>query len=115
MAGLTKTGNNRWRFGTPDFEGEGLHEHIASRIPELVDIALKALSPGINDTTTAVPCVNYLTATLAELAARRGGASLWAAPGMLIIRGPDFAMLVTASFEQIRDPHRPMSQSCCVY
>jgi uncharacterized membrane protein len=33
-----------------------------------VDIALKALSPGINDTTTAVMCVDYLTAILARLA-----------------------------------------------
>jgi len=28
---------------------------------QIVDIALKALSPGINDTTTAVTCVHYLT------------------------------------------------------
>jgi uncharacterized membrane protein len=36
-----------------------------------VDIALKGLSPGINDTTTAVMCVDYLTAILARLADRQ--------------------------------------------
>jgi uncharacterized membrane protein len=29
-------------------------------IRQIVDIAMKALSPGINDTTTAVMCVDYL-------------------------------------------------------
>jgi uncharacterized membrane protein len=33
-----------------------------------VDIAFRALSPGLNDTTTAVMCVDYLSAILADLA-----------------------------------------------
>ena len=37
-------------------------------IRQIVDMALKALSPGINDTSTAVMCVDYLTAILARLA-----------------------------------------------
>ena len=40
-------------------------------IRQIVDMALRALSPGINDTTTAVMCVDYLTAILARLASRR--------------------------------------------
>jgi uncharacterized membrane protein len=36
-------------------------------IRQIVDMALKALSPGINDTTTAVMCVDYLSAILARL------------------------------------------------
>ena len=40
-------------------------------IRQIVDIAMKALSPGINDTTTAVMCVDYLAAILVRLAARR--------------------------------------------
>ena len=40
-------------------------------IRQIVDVALKALSPGINDTTTAVTCVDYLTAVLARLATRQ--------------------------------------------
>ena len=40
-------------------------------IRQIVDMALRALSPGINDTTTAVMCVDYLTAILARLASRQ--------------------------------------------
>ena len=35
-------------------------------IRQLVDIALKALSPGVNDTTTAIVCIDYLGAILTE-------------------------------------------------
>ncbi|HZI20835.1 MAG TPA: DUF2254 domain-containing protein [Pyrinomonadaceae bacterium] len=40
-------------------------------IRQLVDIALKALSPGINDTTTAINCIDYLGFILSRLAPRR--------------------------------------------
>lgn len=40
-------------------------------IVQIVDIALKALSPGINDITTAVTCVDHLSALLVRLAQRR--------------------------------------------
>lgn len=51
------------RYRTPE-------QDIAFGIRQLVDIALKALSPGINDTTTAVMCINYLTVILSSLIAR---------------------------------------------
>ena len=37
-------------------------------VRQIVDVALKALSPGINDTTTAVMCVDYLTTIIARIA-----------------------------------------------
>jgi uncharacterized membrane protein len=40
-------------------------------IRQIVDMALKALSPGVNDTSTAVMCVDYLTAILTRLACRK--------------------------------------------
>jgi len=40
-------------------------------IRQIVDMALKALSPGVNDTSTAVMCVDYLTAILTRLACRQ--------------------------------------------
>jgi uncharacterized membrane protein len=40
-------------------------------IRELVDVAMKTLSPGLNDATTAVVCVDYLGAILAQLATRQ--------------------------------------------
>ncbi len=38
-------------------------------VRQIVDVALKALSPGINDITTAVMCVDYLTAILTRASA----------------------------------------------
>lgn len=38
---------------------------------QLVDVALKALSPGVNETTTGVMCVNWLGVVLQRMAGRR--------------------------------------------
>jgi uncharacterized membrane protein len=73
-------------------------------IRQIVDIAMKALSPGINDTTTAVMCVDYLAAILARLATRRIAVSHRLDQGKLgvIARGPSFESLVAEAFDQIR-------------
>jgi len=73
-------------------------------IRQLVDIALKALSPGINDTTTAVMCVDYLTAILVRLASRPFATARRLDQGELrvIARVPNFASLLAEAFDQIR-------------
>ncbi|NLX99003.1 MAG: DUF2254 domain-containing protein [Rhodopirellula sp.] len=73
-------------------------------IRQIVDIALKALSPGINDTTTAVMCVDYLAAILVRIAVRRMPASHRLDQGVLrvIARGPSFESLLAEAFDQIR-------------
>lgn len=81
-------------------------EHDTSfGIRQIVDIALRALSPGINDTTTATMCVDYLTAILARLASRNIPSSHLYEEGELriIAIGPTFASLVAESFDQIRE------------
>jgi len=72
-------------------------------IRQLVDIALKALSPGINDTTTAVMCVDYLAAILARIASRPIATSHRLDEGKLrvIARSPSFASLLAEAFDQI--------------
>jgi uncharacterized membrane protein len=80
-------------------------EHdTAFGIRQIVDIALRALSPGINDTTTAAMCVDYLTAILARLASRSIPSSHRYEDRELrvIAIGPNFASLVAESFDQIR-------------
>lgn len=47
-----------------------IEQDAAFGIRQIVDIALKALSPGINDTTTGVMCVEHLAAVLETLASR---------------------------------------------
>lgn len=81
-----------------------VEKDAAFGIRQLVDIALRALSPGINDTTTAVMCVDYLTAILARLASRDIPASHRYEEGELrvITIGATFAGMVAESFDQIR-------------
>jgi uncharacterized membrane protein len=79
-------------------------QDAAYGIRQLVDVALKGLSPSINDTTTAVMCVDYLTAILARLAHRqletpgRGEAG----EVQVIVRRPTYADFVAETFDQIR-------------
>jgi uncharacterized membrane protein len=73
-------------------------------VRQIVDVALKALSPGINDSTTAIMCVNYLGAIIARLAGRRMPARHRMYEGRLcvIARGEDFHSLLGEAFDQIR-------------
>jgi uncharacterized membrane protein len=73
-------------------------------IRQIVDIALKALSPGVNDTSTAIMCVDYLTAILARLGGRGyppshhyEGDAL-----RLVAIVPTFEGLLAEAFDQIR-------------
>jgi uncharacterized membrane protein len=79
-------------------------QDAAYGIRQIVDVALKALSPGINDSTTAVMCVDYLTAILARVAGRRIPSPLRTRDGTLrvIARGPTFGTLMDEAFDQIR-------------
>ena len=73
-------------------------------VRQLVDIALKALSPGINDTSTAVVCIDYLGALVASLAARRFADPLRTddgGPVRVITIQPSFATLVNTAFDQV--------------
>lgn len=45
-------------------------QDIEFSVDELVEIALRALSPGINDPFTAITCIHWMTAALASLGGR---------------------------------------------
>lgn len=74
-------------------------------IRQIVDVALKALSPGIHDPTTAITCIDHLTAILARLATRdlgpanRGDGSA----RCVITVEATFGSLLGQSFDQIRN------------
>ena len=81
-----------------------VEQDAAFGLLQISDIALKALSPGINDTTTAVTCVDHIGALLAGLAKRqvmprlrRDGSEL-----RVIALGPTFAGLVSLGIDDIR-------------
>ena len=73
-------------------------------IRQIEDIALKALSPGVNDTSTAVMCVDHLTAILAHLVGRQLPPPRLSKDGELrvITIVPTFESLLADSFDQIR-------------
>lgn len=73
-------------------------------IRQIVDIALKALSPGINDTTTAAMCLDYLTVILLRLGQRQVTCLYRDEAGVsrVLARGPTFESLLGESLDQIR-------------
>ncbi|HYQ91499.1 MAG TPA: DUF2254 family protein, partial [Candidatus Competibacteraceae bacterium] len=79
-------------------------QDAAFGLQQLVDIALKGLSPGINDTTTALMSLDYVTAILIRLAHRRIPSPRRYQEGVLrvIAPGPTFADVVAMAFDPIR-------------
>lgn len=74
-------------------------------IRQLVDIALRALSPGINDATTAAMCLDHLTVILARVVSREiPSYHRYEDDELRVIAiGPAFAGMVADSFDQIRE------------
>lgn len=71
---------------------------------QLVDVALKALSPGVNETTTGVMCVNWLGVMLMRMAGRRLPAQLRVKDKHIrVITGsPQMGDFIALAFDQIR-------------
>lgn len=82
-----------------------VQQDIAFGIRQLVDIALKALSPSINDPTTAVTSLDYIGAVLVDLVARDFGSRTLRDAGdrvRVLVRARDFGDLVELAFDEIR-------------
>lgn len=81
-----------------------VEQDVSFGIRQLVDIALRALSPSLNDTTTANMCVDRLTSILARLIQRKMESPFRSKDGQLrvIARRPAFHELLADCFEQIR-------------
>lgn len=78
-------------------------------VTQLVEVALRALSPGINDPFTAIACVHHLGAALARLAGRRAPSRYrYDDDGRLrvIADATDFEGVVNTAFDQIRQAAR---------
>lgn len=72
---------------------------------QLSDIAVKALSPGINDPTTALTCLDYLSGVLRHLGGRALPSALrkdTAGRLRVIIRGTNFERMADLGLSQIR-------------
>lgn len=82
-----------------------IEQDAAFGLQQMVDVALRALSPGVNDQSTAVLCIDRLTSVLVRLARRRietpyrrDGQAL-----RVIAVGPSFAGLVRLAFADLRE------------
>jgi len=82
-----------------------LQQDIEFGVLQIVDIALKAISPAVNDPTTAIGCVDQLSRILIRFASREvpesrlydlGGAA------RVSLEWIDFEHLLNSAFEQIR-------------
>jgi len=74
-------------------------------IDELVEIALRALSPGINDPFTAITAIHWLGAVIAEFGRRNLHEEVWAEGEQdcpLFVPRSDFAHFVERSFASAR-------------
>jgi len=73
-------------------------------IRQIVDIAIKALSPGVNDTSTAVMCVDYLASIMGRLASRQFPPLYRYEGGNLrvVANVTSFEGLLAEAFDQIR-------------
>jgi uncharacterized membrane protein len=82
-----------------------LQQDIEFGILQIVDIALKAISPAVNDPTTGVTCVDQLSRILIRLASRQSPPSFYYDPPGVVrvkIERPTFVQLVHTAFDQIR-------------
>jgi len=84
-------------------------QDIDFAVAALVEIALRALSPGINDPQTAMTCIDRLTEALAEIMADEEPPSL--VPDgegtiRLIVRPATFEGVISAAFNPIRHAGR---------
>jgi uncharacterized membrane protein len=81
-----------------------IEQDVGFGIRQIVDIALKALSPGVNDTTTAISCIDNLGEIVGEIAGREMPAKVRSAGGApcVLVAAPDFQEYVETAFDQIR-------------
>ena len=82
-----------------------LQQDVEFGVLQIVDIALKAISPAVNDPTTAISCVDQLSRILIQFASKEPPEpALYDPPGTLrvIIPWIGFERLLEAAFEQIR-------------
>ncbi len=82
-----------------------LQQDVEFGVLQIVDVALKAISPAVNDPTTAINCIDQLSRILIRFASREPpDAGLYDPPGIVraSIGWIHFERLLDAAFEQIR-------------
>lgn len=102
-AAISKEDEDRLRSCISVGRQRTVEQDAAFGLQQLVDMAVKALSPGINDPTTACMCIDYLSALLTRLASRDIPDPHRIRDGQLrvIAPAPDFGDLAALAFNAI--------------
>jgi uncharacterized membrane protein len=82
-----------------------LQQDVEFGVLQIVDIALKAISPAVNDPTTAISCIDQLSRIMIRFASREEAEdALYDPPGTVrvVIPWVTFGSLLESAFEQIR-------------
>ncbi len=81
-----------------------IDQDVSFGLRQLVDVAVRALSPGVNDNTTAVMALDRLGALLSAAARRRDPKRHYFEAGRLVLMVPraKFADLLDLAFDEIR-------------
>jgi uncharacterized membrane protein len=94
-----------------------MHQDPAFGVRQLVDVALKALSPGINDPTTAQDAIFHVAAVLRDLLERESPSrTRRGAEGRRLLRHelPDHEEIVGLAFDELR-PVSANQPTVCIY
>jgi uncharacterized membrane protein len=81
-----------------------MQQDVAFGVRQLVDIALKAISPAVNDPSTASTCIDHLGSLLGELSACRSDVHVIGdgEQARVVAPRPTFGELVDLAFNQLR-------------
>ncbi len=82
-----------------------MQQDVEFGVLQIVDIALKAISPAVNDPSTAINCIDQLTRILIRWTGRAPPATLLSDPPYVVrvvLPWIDFDHLLDTAFEQIR-------------
>lgn len=102
---LTRDLHECFRFG----EQRSDVQDVEFAVRQLVEVAVRALSPGVNDPFTAIACVDRLGASLGRLARRPMPSGIHLDPARqvrLVMPVADFGDMVDAALNQIRQHAR---------
>jgi uncharacterized membrane protein len=80
-------------------------------IDQLVEIAIRALSPAVNDTFTALTCIDWLSAGLSEISGRVLDEGVYRGRSgkvRLIEFDPSYGRMVNRAFDKVRQAGRSM-------
>jgi uncharacterized membrane protein len=83
-----------------------MQDDVELGVRQIVDIALKAISPAVNDPSTAVTCIDQLSRILGRAARRGDPEAVWCKAGseqvLVVLPSSSFSRLLDLAMNQLR-------------